>query len=190
MNDSPTASSGGFPGTLTAVLALIALVVAAFLWSRLKRHLRMKANQHLFSRRDHRDGRQLVTEQLHFTLRVSSREIREAVLASVRLSPQCPALIPDAYVLDVTDAEIVIGYGSKLAPRNFTASLELRPQPHETEEPRPVSAVWGLRSWTLSDGVTDGVSVMRRLREDIEAALHGLDPGLSRTVVRAPVPHG
>ncbi|MGW9597157.1 hypothetical protein ACWHLZ_43610 [Streptomyces chartreusis] len=45
-----------------------------------------------------------------------------------------------------------------------------------------MDAVWGIRTWTLSDGVTDGVSVMRRLREDVEAALRGLDPGLHRTV--------
>lgn len=150
---------------------------------KLKDYGRAKAEQHVFARRDHRDGQQLVAEELHFTLASDPGRIRDVVLSSVRLAPQCPAVLADAYVLEATDSEVVVAYGSALSRRNFTASLRLSPAgAGDTGDTRRVDAVWGIRTWTLSDGVTDGVSVMRRLREDVEAALRGLDPGLHRTV--------
>ncbi|MFG1666293.1 hypothetical protein [Streptomyces sp. Y7] len=182
MNGTSPGGADGIPATLLGVLALVALVVVAVLWGKLKDYGRAKAKQHLFARRDHREGQRLVAEQLHFTLTAEPGRIREAVLSSVRLAPQCPALLADAYVLEASDSEVVVAYGSALSRRNFTASLRLSAA---AEGGRRVDAEWGIRTWTLSDGVTDGVSVMRRLREDVEAALRGLDPGLHRTVRRA-----
>ncbi|WP_406839404.1 hypothetical protein ACICHK_30705 [Streptomyces sp. AHU1] len=187
MNETSPGAPDGIPGVLMGVLVLAALVVLAILWAKLKDYARSKAKQHLFARRDHREGRQLVAEELHFTLAAGTRDIRDAVLSSVRLAPRCPAVMADAYVLEATDTEIVVAYGSALSRRNFTASLELRSSgafgtSDRQPESRRVDVVWGIRTWTLSDGVTDGVSVMRRLREDVEAALRNLDPGLHRTV--------
>ena len=185
MNGTSPGTTDGISGTLMGVLALVVLVIVAVLWGRLKDYGRAKAEQHVFARRDHRDGQQLVAEELHFTLAADPGRIRDVVLSSVRLAPQCPAVLADAYVLEATDSEVVVAYGSALSRRNFTASLRLRPAgAGDTSDTRRVDAVWGIRTWTLSDGVTDGVSVMRRLREDVEAALRGLDPGLHRTVRR------
>lgn len=183
MNGTSPGTTDGISGTLMGVLALVVLVIVAVLWGKLKDYGRAKAEQHVFARRDHRDGQQLVAEELHFTLASDPGRIRDVVLSSVRLAPQCPAVLADAYVLEATDSEVVVAYGSALSRRNFTASLRLSPAgAGDTGDTRRVDAVWGIRTWTLSDGVTDGVSVMRRLREDVEAALRGLDPGLHRTV--------
>lgn len=183
MNGTSPGTTDGISGTLMGVLALVVLVIVAVLWGKLKDYGRAKAKQHVFARRDHRDGQQLVAEELHFTLAADPGRIRDVVLSSVRLAPQCPAVLADAYVLEATDSEVVVAYGSALSRRNFTASLRLSPAgAGATGDTRRVDAVWGIRTWTLSDGVTDGVSVMRRLREDVEAALRGLDPGLHRTV--------
>ncbi|WP_406254817.1 hypothetical protein [Streptomyces chartreusis] len=183
MNGTSPGTTDGISGTLMGVLVLVVLVIVAVLWGKLKDYGRAKAEQHLFARRDHRDGQQLVAEELHFTLASDPGRIRDVVLSSVRLAPQCPAVLADAYVLEATDSEVVVAYGSALSRRNFTASLRLSPAgAGDTGDTRRVDAVWGIRTWTLSDGVTDGVSVMRRLREDVEAALRGLDPGLHRTV--------
>ncbi|WP_406261081.1 hypothetical protein OIA45_24675 [Streptomyces chartreusis] len=183
MNGTSPGTTDGISGTLMGVLVLVVLVIVAVLWGKLKDYGRAKAEQHVFARRDHRDGQQLVAEELHFTLASDPGRIRDVVLSSVRLAPQCPAVLADAYVLEATDSEVVVAYGSALSRRNFTASLRLSPAgAGDTGDTRRVDAVWGIRTWTLSDGVTDGVSVMRRLREDVEAALRGLDPGLHRTV--------
>lgn len=177
MNGTSPGEPGGVPGPLLGVLALAALVVLAVLWGKLKAYTRAKAKQYVFARRDHRDGQRLVAEEVHFTVAAGMPEIQRAVMSSVRLAPGCPALLADAYVLETTDTEIVVAYGSALSRRNFTASLELRPAGAAGTD-----AVWGIRSWTLSDGVTDGVSVMRRLREDVEIALRTLDPALHHTI--------
>ncbi|MGW4165885.1 hypothetical protein ACWEGX_02965 [Streptomyces chartreusis] len=183
MNGTSPGTTDGISGTLMGVLALVVLVILAVLWGKLKDYGRAKAKQHVFARRDQRDGQQLVAEELHFTLAADPGRIRDVVLSSVRLAPQCPAVLADAYVLEASDSEVVVAYGSALSRRNFTASLRLSPAGATSGAGR-VDAVWGIRTWTLSDGVTDGVSVMRRLREDVEAALRGLDPGLHRTVRR------
>lgn len=177
MNGTSPGVPGGIPGPLLGVLALAALVALAVLWGKLKAYTRAKAKQHVFARRDHRDGQRLVAEEVHFTVAAGVPEIRQAVLSSVRLAPGCPALLADAYVLQTTDTEIVVAYGSALSRRNFTASLALCPAGAAGTD-----AVWGIRTWTLSDGVTDGVSVMRRLREDVEMALRALDPALRHTI--------
>ncbi|MCZ4609294.1 hypothetical protein O3S80_37150 [Streptomyces sp. Lzd4kr] len=183
MNGTSPGTTDGISATLMGVLALMVLVILAVLWGKLKDYGRAKAKQHVFARRDHRDGQQLVAEELQFTLAADPGRIRDVVLSSVRLAPQCPAVLADAYVLEASDSEVVVAYGSALSRRNFTASLRLSPAGAASDAGR-VDAVWGSRTWTLSDGVTDGVSVMRRLREDVEAALRGLDPGLHRTVRR------
>ncbi|ELP62683.1 hypothetical protein ACKI1I_01290 [Streptomyces turgidiscabies] len=188
MNGTSSGASDGIPGALLGVLALVALVVLAVLWGKAKDYGRAKAKQHVFARRDHRDGQELVAEELHFDLVAEPREIREAFLSSVRLAPQCPKVLADAYVLEATDDEVLVAFGSTLGGRTFTAGLTVRRSgPAEMDGPSAgrgrVDAVWSVRTWTLSDGVVSGVSVLRRLREDVEAALRDVDPGL-RLVAR------
>ncbi|WP_420076707.1 hypothetical protein ACOAKG_22880 [Streptomyces sp. JL3001] len=97
MNGTSPGTTDGISGTLMGVLALVVLVIVAVLWGKLKDYGRAQAEQHVFARRDHRDG-QLVAEELHFTLASDPGRIRDVVLSSVRLAPQCPAVLADAYV--------------------------------------------------------------------------------------------
>lgn len=81
-----------------------------------KAYTRAKAEQYVFARRDHRDGQLLVAEEVHFTVAAGIPEIERAVMSSVRLAPGCPALLADANVLETTDTEIVVAYGSTVPP--------------------------------------------------------------------------
>ncbi|MFJ3667729.1 hypothetical protein ACIPSE_14880 [Streptomyces sp. NPDC090106] len=186
MNGTSSGASDGVPGVLLGILLLAAFVVLAVLWGKAKDYARAKAKQHVFARRDHRDGQQLVAEELHFTVAAGPRQIRDAFLSSVRLAPKCPAVLADAYLVSATDTEIVVEFGSAVARGGFTARLSLSAA-GEAGQPGSgtgrVDARWSILNWTLADGVAMGVSVMRRLREDVEQALRAVDPGL-RLVVR------
>ncbi|MDX2543207.1 hypothetical protein ACOT81_22230 [Streptomyces sp. WI04-05B] len=182
MNGTSSGASDGIPGVLLGVLGLVAFVVLAVLWGKAKDYTRAKAKQHVFARRDHRDGQELVAEELRFSLTAEPREIREAFLSSVRLAPNCPKVLADAYVLEATDDEVLVAFGSALGGHTFTAGLAVQRSGSSAGHGR-VDAVWSVLTWTLSDGVVSGVSVLRRLREDVEAALRDVDPGL-RIVAR------
>ena len=179
MNDTPSPlpgpvrgpGSSGTPPTVLIVLAGIALLALTLLWVIFKGYLRAKADQHIFYRQDHRDGRRLVAEQVRFTLRAPLPSVMDAVIAAMQVVPGIPTAAPAVYVKDASPDRIVFGYGSALLRKNFTATLDLAANGGVT------SGTWQITNWTTTNGVVDCVSTMRRLRAALDTALTGIDPG-------------
>lgn len=165
--------------TVLGILLLVGIFVAVVLWRMAKRYAWRKVNQHVFSRREHREGGRLVAERLHLTVRTPPAQAWDAVLETVETVPEPPALATATYVLQTGVQRVVFAHGNKITPRVFTAALELR------ESGDRVDGTWEVLTWTLTDGVVAKVDAMKQLREQVEAGLRRADPKYASTVVTA-----
>ncbi len=121
-----------------------------------------------------RGGEELVSNRLMCRVNASQKEMMKAILATVKVAPNVPPLIADAYLIEATDNHIVYRYGNKLNPQNFRGLL----RSIESTDGRP-TVFWEIVDWTESGGIVDGQSVMNRLVADINTALRSVDPNAS-----------
>ena len=178
MNDTPLPvpgpvhgpGSSGTPPTVLIVVAIIALIAITVIWVILKGYLREKADQHIFYRKDHRDGRLLVAERFRFTIHAPLPKVIDTIVATMRVSPGIPTALPEVHIKEASANRIVLAYGSTLLRKNFTAALDVAVNGDLTV------GAWQITGWTTTNGVVDCVSTMRRLRADLDKALSSLDP--------------
>jgi hypothetical protein len=155
--------------TLLGIVVIAVIVSGIFLYQKGVNALGRQANQKVFARKGHREGEELVSQRLVFTSSASVDEVREAILSTVKVAPNVPAIIAEAHLIEAADTYILYGYGNKMKPHNFRGLLEL-----EVKE-GGVQGAWNIVNWTLADGIVEGQSVMKRLVADINTALRSLD---------------
>lgn len=161
-----------------AILFLALIVGAYVLWNKVSSPATAKANQQVFSRNAHREGREIVSQQLQFRVKATPTEVKRVVLSTVE-APTLPAIIPNAHLIEVTDSYILYGYGTKLMPHNFRGLLTFEGADGGTH------GTWTFLDWTEGDGIVAGISVMQRLIADINTALKSVDA--NAVVVKVPV---
>ena len=93
-----------------------------------------------------------------------------AIVGTVKVAAQIPPVIPDAYVIDATEAHIVYGFGNKLI-RSFRGIVRII----ESTDGKAM-VIWEVVDWTENSGIVAGQSVMKRLLADINTALRSVDP--------------
>lgn len=163
-------SGSGSPPTILIILAIIALIALVIAWTIFKGFLRTMADQHIFYRQNHRDGRRLVAERFQFAVRAPQSHVTETIVAALKVGPGIPTAVPEVYLKEAAADKLVIGYGSSLLRKNFEATIALNATGDAT------IGTWQITAWTTTNGVVDCVPVIRRLRADLETAMRTLIP--------------
>ena len=158
------------PEWIIGVAGLAVLFGVGYLWQKATSAMGKKANQAVFARRGHREGQELVTQRMEFTVHASLADVKRAILSTVKVAPNIPAVIQDAHLIRAGDDHILYGFGNKLIPHNFRGMLALE----STGD--VVKGSWEIINWTLADGIVVGQPVMKRLAADINTALWSIDP--------------
>ena len=152
------------------IVGIAAFIGVAILWQKGTSALGKKANQTVFMRGSHRQGQELVSQQLMSHVDASRDEVRKAILATVQVAPQVPAVIADAYLIEATDTYILYGFGNKFR-QSFRGMVRIIESTNGK-----ATVVWDIVNWTEGDGIVGGQSVMKRLITDISTALRSIDP--------------
>ena len=158
------------PDWIIGVAVLAVIVGVIYLWQKATSAMDRKVNQTVFQRRGHREGQELVTQRMEFTAHANLADVNRAILSTVKVAPNVPAVIQDAHLIRAGDDHILYGFGNKLIPHNFRGMLAL----DATGD--GVKGSWEIINWTLADGIVIGQPVMKRLAADIERALRSVDP--------------
>jgi hypothetical protein len=152
------------------IVGLVTIFGAIYLFQKGTSALGKKANQTVFMRGSHREGQELVSRQLTCHVNAGRDAVRKAILATVQVAPQVPAVIADAYLIEATDTYILYGHGNKLR-QTFRGMLRIVESTNGK-----ATVVWDIVDWTEGDGIVGGRSVMKRLIADINTALRSVDP--------------
>lgn len=163
-------SGSSSPPTALIILAILAIIALAIAWALFKGFLRAMADQHIFYRKDHRDGQRLIAEHFEFTIHAPRSQVIDTILAALKVGPGIPTAVPEVYLKEASPDRLVIAYGSSLLRKSFAATVTLAMTDNGT------IGTWQITAWTTTNGVVDCVTVMRRLRADLDTALRSLDP--------------
>lgn len=151
------------------IIGLAAIIGTFYLFQKGTSALGRKANQNLFMRGSHREGQNLVSQRLMCHVGASRDEVRKAILTTVKVAPQVPPVIADAYLIEATDTYILYGHGNKLR-QSFRGIVRILESTNGK-----ATVVWEIVDWTEGDGIVGGQSVMKRLVADINTALRSVD---------------
>lgn len=158
-----------------AIAIIVGFVVVYILWNKLLNAGTKKLNQKVISPKSYKQGMQITKETHVFKVNAAPKQVRAAVLNGVTASDSVPAVKPGLHRSQDGDRTLVFDYGSKLQGV-FRMVVSFDGGADST------SGVFTFTNWMETEGVVARQKEMKKLNEDVEAALRRLDPGASISV--------
>lgn len=154
-------------------LILVAAVVIVWLWGKLKDFMWSKANQHVFSRGDHRRGQELIKTAIQFRCpNAAVSVVRRSILDAIPVSGGGKWLTDELHLIedssDGKDWTLGYSFGSKTG-ESFRTGVFI------FWEEEGSSGFIAVLEGTLSDGVMINTDELGNWRHDVVEAIRQAD---------------